>query len=295
MMKLIPQTNIDFVKKRFMFFTISGLITLAGIISLSVKGFNMGLDFTGGTLLQVKFEKAAEIASIRQALAAAGVDAAIQTFDGKKSFTIKVKGRQDNVNEIANKIIAALKTVEGNSFSEERREFVGPVVGRDLSRKAIFAIILSMFGIVIYVAFRFSNPVWGTTGVIAIIHDVFVALTVLSVLGRELDLVVVAALLTIAGYSINDTIVIFDRIRETMRTHPRMPLAELINKSLNETLSRTLITSFTVITVLTILFVFGGEVLNTFALTMLVGCLTGIYSTVAIATNLVYQWEHKGS
>jgi preprotein translocase subunit SecF len=291
---MIPKTNIDFVKKRFIFFAISGLITLTGIVSLSIKGFNMGLDFTGGTLLQVKFEKPADISLVRKALDAAGVDASLQTFDGEKSFAVKVKGRQENVNEIANKITGALKTMEGNAFSEERREYVGPVVGRDLSRKAVFAIILSMFGIIVYVAFRFSNPVWGATGIIAVIHDIFVALTVLSILGRELDLVVVAALLTLAGYSINDTIVIFDRIRETMKLHPKMHLGELINRSLNETLSRTIITSLTVLFVLTILFLFGGDVLNTFALTMLIGCITGIYSTVAIATNLVYQWEGKG-
>jgi preprotein translocase subunit SecF len=151
-----------------------------------------------------------------------------------------------------------------------------------------------MFGIIVYVAFRFSNPIWGTAGVIGLLHDVFVALTAMSLTNREIDLVIVAAFLTIAGYSINDTIVIFDRMRENMRTFPKMPMGELINLSVNETLSRTIITTSTVFITVLVLFLFGGSAINNFAFCMLVGTVTGVYSTVALCTPMVYQWEHRG-
>jgi preprotein translocase subunit SecF len=294
MIALIKKTNIDFIPKRGIFFAISGLAIAAGIVSIAAKGVNLGLDFTGGTLLQVKFDNPITIAEVRQALKASDIEAGIQTFTGRNAFALKVKGKQDNVNEIANKLIEGLKTgIPGNAFIEERRDYVGPVVGRDLSKKAVFAIILSLFGIIIYVAFRFSNPVWGAAGVIALLHDVFVTFGAMSITNREVDLVVVAALLTIAGYSINDTIVIFDRMRENINKFPKMRLGELINVSVNETLSRTLITNATVLFIVLVLYIFGGEVINNFAFAMLVGSICGTYSTIAIATPLVYQWERK--
>ena len=294
MITLIKKTNIDFIARRHIFFAISVLAIAAGIISVAVKGANLGLDFTGGTLLQLKFANPITISEVRQAVKAAEIEAGIQTFTGRNSFALKVKGDQENVNEIANKLIQGLTAnLPGNSFIEERREYVGPVVGRDLSKKAVFAIILSLFGIIVYVAFRFSNPVWGAAGVLALLHDVFVTFGAMSITNREVDLVVVAALLTIAGYSINDTIVIFDRMRENLNKFPKMRLGELVNVSVNETLSRTLITNFSVLTVVAILFVFGGDVINNFAFAMLVGSICGTYSTIAIATPLVYQWERK--
>ncbi|HBW22594.1 MAG TPA: protein translocase subunit SecF [Elusimicrobia bacterium] len=294
MMNLVRKTNIDFIAKRYVFFAVSGLAIAAGIVSVGFKGANLGLDFTGGTLLQVKFETPVTIAEVRKTVKDAGIEAGIQTFTGRNAFGIKVKGRQENVNEIADKVLRGLKAgMPGNAFIEERRDYVGPVVGRDLSKKALFAIILSLFGIIIYVAFRFSNPVWGAAGVLALLHDVFVTFGAMSITNREVDLVVVAALLTIAGYSINDTIVIFDRMRENIKKFPKMRLGELVNVSLNETLSRTLITNATVLGVVAILFFFGGDVINNFAFAMLVGSICGTYSTIAIATPLVYQWEYK--
>ena len=295
MITFIKKTNIDFMAKRFIFFAVSGLMIGAGVVSIAVKGVNLGLDFTGGTLLQLRFEKPASTGEVRAAMKSAGLETAIQSFTDRNAYQIKVKGKQENVNEISDKIIAGLTAnLPGNAFTEEKRDYVGPVVGRDLAKKALFALVLSMFGIIIYVAFRFSNPVWGAAGVLALMHDVFITAGALSITNREIDLVIVAALLTIAGYSINDTIVIFDRMRENMRTFPKMPLGELANLSVNETLSRTLITNFTVLAVVAILFVFGGDVINNFAFAMLVGSICGTYSTIAIATPLVYQWEHRG-
>lgn len=293
MMTLLPKTNIDFVKKRYFAFGLSALVTLTGVISIATKGLDLGLDFTGGTMIQAKFEKPIAIGEVRKALGGAGIEAGIQTFSGTNSFAIKVKGSQEKVNEIAGKIDAALKSIPGNAYAEEKRDYVGPVVGRDLSKKALFAIILSMFGIIVYIAFRFSNPVWGTAGVIGIMHDVFVALTAMSLAGREVDLVIVAALLTIAGYSINDTIVIFDRMRENMRNFPKMPMGQLINMSINECVSRTIITTLTVFITVLVLYLFGGTGINNFAFCMLVGTVTGVYSTIFICSPIVYQWEHR--
>ncbi len=293
MIRILHKTTIDFVKLRHVFFAISGAILLAGTASLLIKGINLGLDFTGGTMMQVKFEKPVEIGALRSALEAAKVNAEIQSFSAENSFALKVKGTQENVNETANQIISALKTMQGASFTEEKRDYVGPVVGRDLAKKAIFAIVLSMFGIIVYVAFRFSNPVWGVAGVIGLLHDVFVALAAMSFTNREIDLVIVAAFLTIAGYSINDTVVIFDRMRENMRNYPKMRLGELINFSVNECLSRTIITTCTVFVTVLVLYLFGGRAINNFAFAMLFGTIAGVYSTVALCTPMVYQWEGR--
>ena len=295
MMVLIKKTNIDFIAKRHIFFAISALLIGAGAVSMAMKGLNLGLDFTGGTLLQLRFASPVKTEQVREAMSKAGLETSIQSFNDRNAYQIKVKGSQEKVNEISDKIMASLAAnLPGNAFTEERRDYVGPVVGRDLAKKALFAMVLSLFGIIVYVAFRFSNPVWGAAGVLAIFHDVAVTMGALSMTNREIDLVIVAALLTIAGYSINDTIVIFDRMRDNIRMFPKMALGKLVNTSVNETLSRTLITNFTVLAGVAILFLFGGEVINNFAFAMLVGSICGTYSTIAIATPLVYQWENKG-
>lgn len=295
MMVLIKKTNIDFIAKRHIFFAISALVIGAGFLSVAMKGLNLGLDFTGGTLLQLRFASPVKTEQVREAMTKAGLETSIQSFNDRNAYQIKVKGSQEKVNEISDRILASFAAnLPGNAFTEERRDYVGPVVGRDLAKKALFAMVLSLFGIIVYVAFRFSNPVWGAAGVLAIFHDVAVTMGALSMTNREIDLVIVAALLTIAGYSINDTIVIFDRMRDNIRMFPKMALGKLVNTSVNETLSRTLITNLTVLAVVAILFVFGGEVINNFAFAMLVGSICGTYSTIAIATPLVYQWENKG-
>lgn len=293
MIVLLPKTNIDFIGKRYVLFAVSGFFILLGLASIfHHRGLDLGIDFTGGTALQVGFAKPVAIGEFRDALTSEGINAEIQSFVGKNSFAVKVKGKQENVNETAAKILGVLKNrYPENSFTEERREFVGPAVGRDLTKKAVWALILSMFGIIIYVAFRFSNPIWGAMGVLALFHDVFVTIGFMSLTGREIDLVIVAALLTIAGYSINDTIVIFDRMRENIKINARISLGELVNRSINETLSRTIITNLTVLVAVLCLYFFGGDVINNFAFAMLVGSVSGTYSTIAIAAPLVYEWE----
>ncbi|MDD2772332.1 MAG: protein translocase subunit SecF [Elusimicrobiales bacterium] len=292
MMTLIPKTNLDFISKRWIFFGISLTLMALSFVSFAVKGLNLGLDFTGGTLLQVQFSQPAGIDAVRSALDKAGINGvSLQTFTGRNAYAISVKGKQENVNVIGNKLKDALTAgLSGNAFKVERLEYVGPAVGRDMTKKALWAMILSFFGMIVYIAFRFSNPLWGAMGVIADFHDIIIVVGILSLTGKEIDLVVIAAVLTIAGYSINDTVVTFDRMREHLKLNVRMPLGELINRSINETLSRTMMTTATVFLAILSLYFLGGEVIHNFAFTMLVGCILGTYSTIAIATPLLYEW-----
>ena len=250
----------------------------------------MGIDFTGGTMVQVKFSAPVEIAQVREALAATGANSELQTF-GDDSFAISEKSTADEVGVVQTRIEKALDTLNV-PYTVEQTNSVGPAVGESMTERALWAILLSLVFIIIYVAFRFSNILWGVSGVIALFHDLFVMAVAFSLTQREIDLVVVAAFLTVAGFSINDTIVIFDRMRENIRLHPKMSFGELINLSVNETLSRTIITTLTVLFALTVLYFFGGEVINSFAFAMLIGCLSGVYSTIALTTPLVYTWSH---
>ncbi len=292
MMTFFPKTHFDFLKYRKVYFTISALIFVVGIFLFATKGLNMGIDFTGGTMVQVKFEQPVQMSQIRQALTLTGHDSELQTY-GDQTYAVREKGTEENVGEVQARIEEALNTLHV-PYVVQQTNFVGPSVGQDMTERAAWAIILSLVCIVIYVAFRFNNILWGTSGVIALFHDLFVMAVAFALTQREIDLVVVAAFLTVAGYSINDTIVIFDRIRENMRLNPRASLKELINNSINETLSRTVITSLTVIGALFILYFFGGEALNSFSFAMLVGCICGVYTTIALTTPLVYVWN-KGN
>ena len=292
MMTFFPKTNIDFLKYRKVYFTVSTLIFIFGIILFFTKGLNMGIDFTGGTLVQVKFEQPVEMAAIRDALTQTGNESDLQSY-GDNTYAVREKGSEADIAEVQAGVEKALDTLNV-PYTVQQANFVGPAVGQDMAERAVWAIVLSLVLIIIYVAFRFSNILWGTSGVVALFHDLFVMAVAFALTQREIDLVVVAAFLTVAGFSINDTIVIFDRIRENMRLTPRASLAELINRSINETLSRTVITSLTVVGSLFILYFFGGEALNSFAFAMLVGCICGVYTTIALTTPLVYVWTHGG-
>ncbi|WP_428897604.1 preprotein translocase subunit SecF [Parelusimicrobium proximum] len=292
MMQILPKTNIDFLKYRKFFFAITAVIFIAGFACLFTKGLNFGIQFTGGTMLQVSFEEDVEISAVRSALEKAGLNAELQSFTDKHAFSIKIKGLQENVNETKEQVESALNTI-GKPYSVDRTEFVGPAVGKDMSKRAIMALVLALAFMIIYIAFRFQNIVWGAGGIFGILHDVLVMVFAFSLMQREMDLVIVAALLTVAGYSINDTIVIFDRMRENIAAHPKMKMYDIINLSLNETLSRTVITSGLTLIAVAILFFMGGEALQNFSLSMLIGLTCGVYSTIAIATPLVYQWAHS--
>ncbi len=290
MLKLLPKTNIDFLKFRKAYYIFFALIVLGGVICFFTKGFNMGIDFTGGTMVQVKFDAPVEMSDIRAALSETGATSELQSF-GDHSYAISEKSTSDEVGVVQARIEKALDTLNV-PYTVLMTNSVGPAVGENMTERALWSILLSLVFIIIYVAFRFSNILWGVSGVIALFHDLFVMLFAFSLTQREIDLVVVAAFLTVAGFSINDTIVIFDRMRENIRLHPKMKFGELINLSINETLSRTIITTLTVIFAVVVLYVFGGEVINSFAFAMLVGCISGVYSTITLTTPLVYTWSH---
>ena len=290
MLKLLPKTNIDFLKYRKVYYTLFALLIIGGVICFFTKGFNMGIDFTGGTMVQVKFDAPVEMSAIREALTATGAESELQSF-GDHSFAISEKSTSNEVGVVQARIEKALDTLNV-PYTVLMTNSVGPAVGENMTERALWSILLSLVFIIIYVAFRFSNILWGVSGVIALFHDLFVMLFAFSLTQREIDLVVVAAFLTVAGFSINDTIVIFDRMRENIHLHPKMKFGELINLSINETLSRTIITTLTVLFAVVVLYLFGGEVINSFAFAMLVGCISGVYSTIALTTPLVYTWTH---
>lgn len=301
-MELFKTPRFNYIKYHKVFFGVSAALGLLTIVSLMYRGKNiLGIDFTGGTLIQGYFEKeAVPLGSVRTALSAggfAGTD--LQSVPERNAVILRFKTQQSDADRTG--VEARLKEVfvenfPANPFIFERVEFVGPVVGRNLLEKALLAILSSFFAIVVYVAFRFKNWIWGVSGVFALVHDVFIATGFMAVTGREITITVIAALLTLAGYSINDTIVIFDRIRENIRLRGRSnkeSLEDLINRSCNETLSRTIITSFTVLMVLLCLLVFGGEVLRDFSLALTFGVIVGSYSTIFIATPMVYLWQTR--
>ena len=297
MNQLFSQTpQIDWIGRRWTFFALSAILVGVSAISIAVKGFNYGIDFMGGTFVQVAYQKPTTLAELRSRLEKAGYpDAVPQSFSGTNAFGIRLKGAEQLDASAVEKFISDLQAAApGEPITLERKEYVGPVVGRQLRHQAILAILGAMAAIIVYVAFRFANPVWGAAGVICIAHDVIVTAGLFSITGKEVDLVIVAAFLTIAGYSINDTIVIFDRMRENLRLKRGAGLDVIINDSVNETMGRTLITTLTVGVVVLILFFFGGKTIHGFAMAMVFGAVVGTYSTIAVATPLVYEWALVG-
>lgn len=284
--------NFDWISKRGLFFTISGTLCALSLACIAIKGFNYGIDFTGGTLVQVSYSEPRELNEVRADLEKAGYpDANVQSFGGKKEFAFFLKGGENMDVSIVETFVDKVKAAAGEGLRIDRKEYVGPSVGRHLKRQAATAITLALLAIIGYVAFRFDNPLWGAAGVAAIAHDVLITAGIFSALQLEIDLVIVAALLTIAGYSINDTIVIYDRMRDNMRHRKADDIGTLINDSVNEMLSRTFITNGMVFSVVLALFVFGGSVIHNFAFAMLVGSISGTYSTLAISMPLVFQFQ----
>ena len=293
MLRLIRETKLDFIGKRKIFYAISLIVIVIGLASYFKKGKQAyGIDFAGGQLQEYSFKTAPAIEEVRQALKEINLaDASIQQFkDNPKAVLIRTT--EDKSKVLTEKLKEKFPAQDIQILRIER---VGPVAGKHLKSKAGYALIWSLIGILIYVAFRFKHVNFAVAGVLALIHDVLVALGFLAATGRPIDLLSVTAFLTIAGYSINDTIVIYDRVRENARLFRKLTLPELINLSVNQTLGRTILTSgVTLLVVLAILF-YGGEVLSNFAFTLLVGFISGVYSTVYIASPLVLAWSRKGS
>ncbi|MBF8999148.1 protein translocase subunit SecF [Vibrio nitrifigilis] len=287
---LKPGTMIDFMSRSKFAFVFSSLLIIASIACLSVKGLNWGLDFTGGTLIEVSFEQPANLDSVRNALGAKGFDdATVQNFGSTREVMVRLRPRDNMKGEVlGNQIISAIKEGTGKAVQMRRIEFVGPNVGGELAEDGGLAILVSLICILIYVSARFEWRL-AAGAVLSLAHDVTITLGVFSFLQIEVDLTIVAALLTVVGYSLNDTIVVFDRIRENFRKLRKGLPAEIMNTSITQTLSRTLITSGTTLFVVIALFVEGGAMIHGFALALLLGITVGTYSSIYVASALALK------
>ncbi|MGZ3494660.1 MAG: protein translocase subunit SecF [Thermodesulfobacteriota bacterium] len=294
-MELIrPGTHIDFIGIKKITLLISTVVILICFGSIFFHGgLKYGVDFSGGLLIQIKFSKPIGISELRGALDAMGSkEAMVQAFGGENEFLIRVEKSSEELEAMSKNIQASLQQqFKDKPFEIRRAEVVGPKIGKDLKKKALWAVGLSLVAILIYVAFRFHEISYGLGGIISLFHDVIVVYGAISILGIEYSLNVMAVVLTIVGFSINDTIVIFDRVRENIKKMRKENLETIFNVSINETLGRTILTNGTVMVVVLILFFFGGPVIHDFATAMVVGMITGTYSTVYIASPVVLAWE----
>jgi preprotein translocase subunit SecF len=289
-----PGTAIPFTKYRNIAVALSTLVNLAVLVLLITKGPNMGVDFAGGTVVQLKFQQKVSIADIRRTLTPIGLgDSVIQDFGETSSneFLVRLERTAIELGALGEKIRGALAAQFGEKQVEIRRvESVGPKVGKELRERATWSVIAATVMMGVYIWFRFELR-FGVGAVIALIHDVLVTIGALVLAQYEFDLTIVAALLTIVGFSVNDTVIVCDRIRENMRKSKRLGLEMVINTSINETLSRTIITTGTALLVLVALFVLGGAVIRPFAFALMVGFFSGVYSTIFIASPVILLWE----
>ncbi len=294
MLQILHKTNIDFMGWKNISFTFSAILIILGIVGLVQIGrgkANLGIDFVGGTTIQLSFKEPIAVDKARLALDKSG-------FQGS---TIQLVG------EGGNKILIRLRESEGtsdkvqnmfrqefpsNPFEVESIQEIGPVIGQALQRQALWAITVSIAAIIVYIAFRFQFK-FGVSAAIATVHDVLAVLGIFFILNKEINLLIITALLTLAGYSLTDTVVVFDRIRENLKRNRKDPLPKLVNDSINEVLSRTVITSLTVVLVLVPLVIFGGEVLHDFSLALLMGVVVGTYSSVFVASPVLVVWHVK--
>jgi preprotein translocase subunit SecF len=280
------KTTIDFMGKRRIAFGFSLLLIIGSIVSLSMNGLNFGIDFTGGYLIEIGYDKEVDIGPVRDALAESGFpDAQVQHFGTAKDVLIRIAPRKDvNKAGLSDNVISILKGSSDISLNMRRVEFVGPQVGEELREQGGLAMLVALGGILLYVSFRFQFKS-AVGAILALMHDVIIVLGVFAVTQLDFDLSVLAALLAVIGYSLNDTVVVLDRIRETFRTVRKRTPFQILNLSINQTLSRTLMTSLTTLLVLSALFIFGGEVIHSFAFALIVGVVIGTYSSIYIAST----------
>ena len=292
-MALFQNANYDFIKWRWHAIAMSAAIIIAGFGYAATRGVPLGIDFSGGTVMVVQFEQPVTDDQVRNALVASiPGEQVIQTYGDpsakQKQIRLPMTGTAEqgvSLEAGSRAVIDALQKANLGKFEVINQELVGPVIGADLQRKGIYATLASIVGITLYIALRF-RPAFAIGAIVATLHDILVTLAFLFFAGYDLSLNVVAALLTITGYSVNDTIVIFDRVRENLRTRRRDSLEAVVNQSVNQTLSRTVITAGTTFLAVLSLYLFGGEVLEGFAFTMLVGIISGTYSTIFIAAAI---------
>jgi preprotein translocase subunit SecF len=294
MIELFRDVKVDWLGKRKLFLAISGSLMLLGLVSLAVKGsFKYGVDFRGGTSVTVRFNQRPDIEKVRQLLRENGAqNSELQQLTTGNDVLIEFQGaNEEDASAGRSVIINALDKEFKGQYEVLNAVSIGPKVGDDLKRQAVFATLYALGGILVYIAFRFEW-IYGAAAVFAVFHDTLVTLGLFSIFNREINLTVIAALLTLVGYSVNDTIVVFDRVRENLKLRRRDDLETVMNDSINQTLSRTILTSsLTFLTVLA-LFIFGGEIINHFAFAMVVGIIIGTYSSIAIAAPLVLVYTN---
>ncbi|HEC17997.1 MAG TPA: protein translocase subunit SecF [Gammaproteobacteria bacterium] len=279
-------TTFDFMSKRTLAVTFSALLILISIGSLATRGLNFGLDFTGGTLIELGYSHPVDLRVVRSTLEKSGFpEAVVQHFGASKDILIRIAPQEGKSNaEVSSRVMTALRSVEDGEIDMRRVEFVGPQVGDELANDGGLAMIYALICILIYVGFRFEYR-FAIGSVAALIHDVIITLGVFSLFQLDFDLTVLAAILAVIGYSLNDTIVVFDRIRENFRKMRKGTSVDIVNASLNQTLSRTLMTSFTTLLVLIALFVVGGELIHGFATALIIGVVVGTYSSIYVASS----------
>lgn len=300
-MRILTDVNIDWLRWRWHALALSWLIILSGAYIVVTRGLPLGIDFSGGTNVVVKFEQAVTEDQVRRAIAGVARESMVQQFGdpADREVLIKVPMSHDaeegfELEKTSKAVVSSLRSAGLGNIDVRSTEVVGPVIGRDLQQKGIYATLASLLGIMLYIAFRFRFS-FGIGAMVASVHDVLITLAMLVFFQYELSLNVIAAILTLVGYGVNDQIVIFDRVRENLRSNRREPMNAVINRSVNQTLPRTIITAGTTFLSVLALYLFGGEVLEPFAFAMLVGIITSTYSTVFIASAIaVLLSQRKG-
>ncbi len=293
MIELLKNTQINFMGKKNIALLLSAIVSIIGIIGIvqiARGSANLGIDFAGGTVVQLKFNKNVDLSQVRKALENDGIrNFELQDMPTIQKVSITIKQEEDT--QYSDKVINALRAgLKDTDITVDSVSTIGPKVGKQLRIDAMWAIIAATVGILIYVTWRFQFR-FSIGATVATFHDVLAVLAVFYVFGREMNLILVTALLTIAGYSLTDTVVVFDRIRENLRKNIREPVEDVINRSINEVLSRTIITSLTTFLSAAALFFFGGEVIHDFALAMLIGIIIGTYSSIFVASPVVLLWR----
>ncbi len=299
-MQLFKKTNFDFIGYRHYAYMISAVLLLSGVASIFMKGgLKLGIDFTGGSVVQVAFTQPVPLSKIREALEEKYDGLDLQSLADDRGVIIRFPKSNQAADKVADELYQVLLVKFPDAVDKQREhailraEYVGPAVGRHLRDQALGAILWASLLIIVYLGFRFRSLAWGVCSIVAVVHDVVSTVGIFSMLNKEVTITVVAGILTLAGYSINDTIVVFDRMRENLRLSRKEDMRSLINRSINETLSRTIVTSMSVIFVLIVLFFFGGDVIHDFAFAMLWGVLVGTYSSIFVAAPLIYEFQKK--
>ncbi|MAF47079.1 MAG: protein translocase subunit SecF [Rhodospirillales bacterium] len=290
-LNLVPvKPNLNFIGRKKVFFVFSTLLVLFAVGLFLTRGLNYGIDFQGGILIEVRMPEAGKLAEIRSNLSGLGLgEVALQEFGQPTDILIRVQ-KQSGGEKAQQAAVEKVKTALGDGVDYRRTEFVGPQVSRELFRDGVIAVVLAMLGILAYIWFRFEWQ-FGLGAIVALLHDVLTTIGIFALTGLEFNLSTVAAILTIAGYSINDTVVVYDRVRENLRRYKTMPLPELLNNSINETLSRTVMTSVTTLIALLSLYILGGEVIRGFSFALIWGVLIGTYSSVCVAVPLLLHLD----